>query len=84
MKAKEPQVRRFKVHAAAAVLVAVLAGAGPGAAIQSDWEAAKAAQACAGGGQVLRVSGFGEGYSVRILVGSKVVVVRIDQNGNCH
>ncbi len=50
----------------------------------SNWQAAKAARACASGGTVLRVDPNGSDYDVRVLVANRVVVVRVDRNGDCR
>jgi len=56
----------------------------PVAAQGADWQAAKAARACASGGTVLRVDPNGRGYDVRVLVANQVVVVRVDASGSCR
>jgi len=84
MNIRESKVRWIVTIAAAVLLAALLAGSARADQVTSDWDAAKVAQSCTGGGQVLRVSAFGSGYTVRVLVGSRVKTVRIDRDGNCH
>lgn len=49
-----------------------------------SWRAAKAAKSCAAGGTVLNIYKSAGGHDVQMLVGSEVVVVRVDQNGQCR